>query len=94
LGEIKRLRIHFAVHRDDKEFAETGGVDVAGLKKRFAEILSGASVVVVVCGHVGSRCGGWRRWRRLRWRRAAAAANHVKSQERSDDNYREKAETN
>jgi hypothetical protein len=26
VGQIKRLRIHFAVHRDDKEFAETRGV--------------------------------------------------------------------
>src|SRR5580692_4067211 len=95
LGEIKRLRIHFAVHRDHEEFAETGGVDVAGCENRFAEILSGAGIVVVVRGHVGPRCGGWRRRRRrLRGRRAAAAANHVKSQERSDDNYREKAKAN
>ena len=46
--KIQRLRVYLAVSRQEGRLAERAGVDVGPGQRRFAQILAGAAVVVVI----------------------------------------------
>src|SRR5581483_3067447 len=47
VGDIKRLRVHLAVHWKGENFAELGGIHVPRRQRRFVQILPGPRIIVV-----------------------------------------------
>src|SRR4029077_9207402 len=63
IGEVKRLRVHFANHREFAKFAELSGIHVCSGEDGFAGVLAGGYIVGVLGhdvdgrGRSGSRTG-------------------------------------